>query len=539
MSNDVLNEDIEQRNAIMAAIIDSSEDAIISKDLSGIIQSWNRAAERMFGYKAAEIIGRHVSVLIPEDRLPEEDMIISSLKQGKRIEHYETIRRTKTGEMLNISLTVSPIRNSAGVVTGASKIARDITKQKQAEEFQKRHTENLESINNTARAVAAEIEENKILQRITDDTTGLCGAAFGAFFYNKTDATGESFMLFAISGAPREAFEKFGMPRNTAVFSPTFKGEGTLRSDDITADPRYGKNSPHHGMPKGHLPVVSYLAVPVIAPSGGVIGGLFFGHPAKGKFTADHEGLIQALAGIAAVALEKARLYEEIKTLNYQKDEFISFASHELKTPLTTIKGYLELAGQSPDKVNVFLPKINKQADRLTAIIADLLDVSRIHAGTLARISEPVNINNLIRESVETARAAWPNHHFNAEMPDRELRLFVDGQKLGQVFLNLLTNAAKFSAEGTEIIIESVELGDMLRISVTDKGIGIEAEELDRIFGRFYRVGEKGPRTDGLGLGLYISREIVEAHQGRIWAESQVGKGSIFTLEIPLKHQAN
>ncbi|MEO6613677.1 MAG: ATP-binding protein [Chitinophagaceae bacterium] len=535
MPDELLNEDIEQKNAIMAAIIDSSEDAIISKDLSGIIRSWNRAAERMFGYKEADIIGSHISILIPDDRRSEEDMIISNLKQGKRVEHYETIRKTKTGEMLNISLTVSPIRNSAGVITGASKIARDITKQKRAEELQKKNTENLESINKTTRAVAAEIEEEKILQLVTDDTTRLCGAAFGAFFYNKKDARGESFMLFTLSGAPREAFEKFGMPRNTAVFSTTFNGVGILRSDDITADPRYGKNSPHHGMPKGHLPVISYLAVPVIAPSGGVIGGLLFGHPARGKFTADHEVLIQTLAGIAAVALEKARLYEEIKTLNFKKDEFISFASHELKTPLTTIKGYLELATHSPGMVNVFLPKINKQADRLNAIIADLLDVSKIHAGTLARITEPVNINNLIRESVETARGAWPHHIFHIEMPGNELHLFVDAQKLGQVLINLLTNAAKFSPEKTEITIASVELGDMLRISVTDKGIGIPVEELDRIFGRFYRVGEKGPRTDGLGLGLYISREIVEAHQGRIWATSEVGKGSVFTLEIPLR----
>jgi signal transduction histidine kinase len=405
--------------------------------------------------------------------------------------------------------------------------------------LQRKNTENLESINNTAKALTAEIEEEKILQLITDDTTRLCGAAFGAFFYNKTDAKGESYMLYALSGAPREAFEKFGMPRNTAVFKTTFNGEGILRSDDITADPRYGKNSPYHGMPKGHLPVVSYLAIPVIAPSGGVIGGLFFGHPAKGKFTANHEALIQALAGMAAVGLEKARLYEEIKTLNYKKDEFISFASHELKTPLTTIKGYLELAKQSPDMVKDFLPKINKQADRLSAIIGDLLDVSKIQAGTLARIHERVNINNLVKESIETARAGWPHHHFKAEMPQNELRVFVDGQKLGQVLLNLLTNAAKFSAQGTDITIATTELGDMLRISVRDQGIGIAAGELERIFSRFYRVGEKNTQTDGLGLGLYISREIVEAHQGRIWAESELGKGSTFTLEIPLRPPAS
>jgi len=136
-----------------------------------------------------------------------------------------------------------------------------------------------ETLNRIGAVLGSELDLAKLVQLLTDEATALCGAQFGAFFYNVTNESGESYMLYTISGVPREEFSKFPMPRNTAVFAPTFKGEGVVRSDDITKDPRYGKSAPYYGMPKGHLPVKSYLAVPVISRAGPVIGGLFFGHP--------------------------------------------------------------------------------------------------------------------------------------------------------------------------------------------------------------------------------------------------------------------
>ncbi|MEP7279034.1 MAG: PAS domain S-box protein [Bacteroidota bacterium] len=533
----MIQEDMEQRRMILAAIIDSSEDAIISKSLDGIIVSWNRSAERMFGYPEAEALGKHISMLIPADRQAEEDMIVANLRAGKRIEHFQTIRVNKAGEEIHISLTISPIRNQAGVVVGASKIARDITEQKRAEEALTRHNRHMEAINVISKAIAGEIDEEKILQRVTDDSTKLVGAAFGAFFYNKTDTKGESYLLFTLSGAPMEAFEKFGMPRNTAVFSKTFKGEGLYRSDDITKDPNYGKNKPYHGMPEGHLPVVSYLAVPVIAPSGGVTGGLFFGHPEKGKFLAEHEGLLQTISSIAAVTLNKAKLYGEVQALNAKKDEFISFASHELKTPLTTIKGYLQLAEKMPDLTTEVMPKINKQVNRLSAIIGDLLDISKIQAGALALNYAPASLHLIIRESIETVKAFSPGHFLEFELPIRDVQIFVDGQKIGQVIINLLANAVKFSKSGSTVLLKSIYYGDFIRVSVHDQGIGIADKEMGKIFSRFYRIEEGKQKTEGLGLGLYISKEIIEAHHGYIWAESELGKGAVFTLEIPVEYK--
>jgi signal transduction histidine kinase/FixJ family two-component response regulator len=167
----------------------------------------------------------------------------------------------------------------------------------------------LEVLNRTGAVVAAELDVDKIVQIVTDACTELIGAQFGAFFYNVINDKGESYMLYALSGVPREKFDQFPMPRNTAVFEPTFKGTGVVRSDDIRKDPRYGKNEPHYGMPKGHLPVCSYLAVPVTSRSGEVLGGLFFGHGEPSKFDKDHEDLLVGIAGQAATAIDNAGLY--------------------------------------------------------------------------------------------------------------------------------------------------------------------------------------------------------------------------------------
>ncbi|CAM2156840.1 two-component system, cell cycle sensor histidine kinase and response regulator CckA [Pararobbsia alpina] len=167
----------------------------------------------------------------------------------------------------------------------------------------------LEMLNRVGTAVAAELDLGRAVQVVTDAATELTGAAFGAFFYNVLDQNGESYTLYTLSGVPREAFERFPMPRNTAVFAPTFTGESIVRSDDITRDERYGKNHPHKGMPAGHLPVRSYLAAPVISRTGEVVGGLFFGHPNVGVFDARAERLVVGIAAQAAAAIDNARLF--------------------------------------------------------------------------------------------------------------------------------------------------------------------------------------------------------------------------------------
>ncbi|MEQ3626260.1 MAG: GAF domain-containing protein [Celeribacter sp.] len=194
----------------------------------------------------------------------------------------------------------------------------------------------LETLNRTGAGVAAELDHEALVQMVTDAGVELTGAQFGAFFYNIVDKVNESYMLYTLSGVDSAAFSDFPMPRNTQVFEPTFAGVGIVRSDDITRDPRYAKNAPYRGMPKGHLPVRSYLAVPVISRTGEVLGALFFGHEEPGRFSAHHEKLMDGLAGQASIAVDNARLYRSAQ----REIEVRRRAENDL----IRIKGDLELA---------------------------------------------------------------------------------------------------------------------------------------------------------------------------------------------------
>jgi PAS domain S-box-containing protein len=335
----------ERGQAQLSAIVESSDDAILSKSLDGIIQTWNKGAERIFGYGAEDVVGQSVLMLIPADRHHEEADIIARVRAGEPVEHFETVRQRKDGSLIDISLTVSPVRNADGVIIGASKIARDISGRRIGEQQSQKQSRRLAILNHIAKTLSQDLDQARIVQSVTDIATELSGARFGAFFYNVMNDQGQSYLLYALSGASRDVFDKFGMPRNTAVFHPTFTGEGVVRSDDIRKDPRYGKSAPHHGMPQGHLPVVSYLAAPVVSRSGEVIGGLFFGHEDPGVFGEDAEALVMGIASHAAVAMDNARLHEasqrEVerrKKAEESKDLLLHEIKHRVKNTLGMVQ---------------------------------------------------------------------------------------------------------------------------------------------------------------------------------------------------------
>jgi PAS domain S-box-containing protein len=258
-----------EAQARLAEIVESSNDAIVREALDGTIESWNAGAERLFGYRQEEVAGRHISLIIPPDRSSEIASLLDCLRRGERIDSFDTVRVRKDGTHLHVSLTLSPVLDDAGNVVGASKIAHDITERKKSEELLRQNeaelrerTRVLELLNKTGTVVGSTLELHPLLQAITDLSTEISGAKYGAFFYNTTDENGDAFLLYTLSGAPREAFEKFGRPRATPLFAPTFNGGAPIRCDDVLADPRYGQMPPHRGMPPGHLPVRSYLAVP-------------------------------------------------------------------------------------------------------------------------------------------------------------------------------------------------------------------------------------------------------------------------------------
>jgi two-component sensor histidine kinase len=235
---------------------------------------------------------------------------------------------------------------------------------------------------------------------VTDEATALSGAKFGAFFYNVVDAEGETYQLYALSGAPREAFDGFGMPRNTEVFAPTFTGGGVVRSADIRKDPRYGRNPPHRGMPAGHLPVISYLAVPVISSSGEVIGGLFFGHDEPDRFAPETETLISAIAAQAAVAIDNARLHSaaqaeiaQRKVAEDAKELLLHEVKHRVKNTLATIQALATqtLKGTPREERDAFINRLHALSaahDLLTTSDWDEIDITALARQSLAAFSD-------------------------------------------------------------------------------------------------------------------------------------------------------
>jgi PAS domain S-box-containing protein len=532
----------------LAAIVESSDDAIISKSLNGTILSWNKGAERLFGYTAEEVIGQSILLLIPPDRQFEEPGILARLTRGERIDHYETIRVTKDGRSVNVSLTVSPIRDKQGRVIAASKIARDITEAKLAEARLREQAEIIETINHTGQTLSAELNLQRVVQVVTDAGTELTGAQFGAFFYNVIDNQGESYMLYTLSGVDRDAFAQFPMPRNTDMFGPTFRGEGTIRLADVKKDPRYGKSSPHHGMPDGHLPVTSYLAVPVVSRGGNVLGGLFFGHPKADVFSERHERLVEGLAAQAAIAMDNAQLYElsqreraKAEAANRAKDEFLATVSHELRTPLNAIIGWSHMLRRGrldQAAVSRAVETIERNAKSQAQLIEDILDVSRVITGKLRLNVGPVDVVSVISAAVDSVQLAADSKGINLSVVlDPSARhLSGDASRLQQVVWNLLSNAIKFTPAGGRVEVRLERAGSNARIVVNDTGDGISKDFLPFIFERFRQAdGSLTRRQGGLGLGLAIVKHLVELHGGGVRADSAgEGRGATFIIELPL-----
>jgi PAS domain S-box-containing protein len=530
---------------LLAAIVDSADDAIISKDLNGTIQSCNAAAERLFGYAASELIGNSVRVLIPPDRQSEEDEILARIRSGERVDHFETIRRAKDGRLVEVSLTISPVRDDTGRIIGASKIARDISREKRAEAERLRlvqeQAEVMERLNAIGSIVASELDRTKVVQAVTDAGTQLTAAEFGAFFYNVVNERGESYALYAISGVPREMFSHFPMPRNTAVFEQTFNGTRPVRSPDITRDPRYGKNAPYHGMPPGHLPVRSYLAVPVKGRAGNVIGGLFFGHAEVGRFSDQHEQLAVGVAAWASVGLENAHLYTSAQDANRLKDDFLASLSHELRTPLNAILGYarmLRSGAVAPAKQPKAIETIERNATSLAQMVEDVLDISRIASGKIRLDVQPVDLPEVIRGALDaiTPAANAKGVRLESLVDPQASPISGDPERLQQVMWNLLSNAVKFTNRGGKVQVRLERVNSHVEVVVSDTGVGIAPEFLPHVFERF-RQADSGITRErgGLGLGLSIARQLAEMHGGTIDAASDgVGKGSTFRVKLPL-----
>lgn len=333
----------------------------------------------------------------PEDAQPTIDAWNEAVAESRMFVFEHRVRR-HDGIYRLFTIRAVPVLDDNGSVCDWVGVHTDITERRHAEDErnallvrEQEARQTAELLNQIGPALAAELDTQKLTQSITDIATRLTGAKFGALFYTVQDEHGESFTLYSLSGAEREAFAGFPMPRNTYVFGPTFRNEGILHSGDITTDPRYGKNLPYSGMPDGHLLVRSYLAVSVVSRSGQVLGGLFFGHPEPDRFTDAHERIVSGIAGQAAIALDNARLFgeaqrtqgalvranEDLRNANADLEQFAYSASHDLKEPLKMVGIYSQLLqrkykGRLDAEADSFISITVEGAKRMEALVSDL-----------------------------------------------------------------------------------------------------------------------------------------------------------------------
>ncbi len=407
-------------------------------------------------------------------------------------------------------------------------------------EAAREHAETLGTINALGRVIAAELDLQKVVQAVTDAATDLTDAQFGAFFYNVLDERGARYVLYTISGVPREAFSKFPMPRNTEIFAPTFGGDGVVRSDDITADPRYGRNAPYHGMPAGHLPVRSYLAVPVTSRSGEVIGGIFLGHERVGVFGERAEALAQGIAAQAAVAMDNARLYGDAQRLikalegtNRELDQFAYVTSHDLKAPLRGIGSLAEwieedLGPALDGEVRRKMGLLRGRVARMEALIQGILDFSRASRVTGKR--EDVDVRKLVAEVGELLAPPPPARvEVEGELPV----LYTVRVSLQQVLMNLIGNGLKHAGRPDgRVVVSARDGGDHWEFRIADNGPGIASQYHERVWGIFQTL-EARDKVENTGIGLAIVKKIVEGRGGIVAIESTPGQGATFRFTWP------
>ncbi|MEA2553898.1 MAG: hypothetical protein QOJ65_2074 [Fimbriimonadaceae bacterium] len=443
-----------------------------------------------------------------------------------------------------------PIRDSDGQIVRWYATSTDIHDQKLAEQRARDEAFALETVNRIGQSLSSELDLDRLVQSLTDAATELVGAEFGSFFYNVTNDAGESLMLYTISGVPRSAFDRFPMPRNTAIFAPTFTGEGVVRSENITLDPRYGKNPPYFGMPEGHLPVRSYLAVPVVSRSGEAIGGLFFGHSEAEVFGERHEQVLLGIASQAAVAIDNARLYHGMVTMNAELEErvgertsqlvaankemegFTYSVSHDLRGPLRAIMSTSMILKEDfgdklpPDAIDQ-LDRQARAANKMGSLIDDLLRLSRIGRQDMSRSA--VNLSELATDVVGELAPRCEALDIDIEP---ELMAKVDAKLYRLVILNLFDNACKFSPNGGKITFGQSDTDRGPAFFLRDEGIGFEMQYAEKLFLPFERL-VLDTEFPGTGIGLANVKRIVERHGGQVWAEGDPGKGSTFYFTVP------
>lgn len=558
----------------------AAETAIITTDLTGVVTGWSEGAHQILGWSEEDMMGTSLARIFPqgEGEEPLRRELADAL--GKGIGMSEGWRVRKNGERFWAIGETKPLFDGQAKPLGFVKVLRDRSEERRTEMALREQTRALEILNRAGTALAQESSLDVLVQTVTDAGVELSGAEFGAFFYNVVNPGEESYMLYSLSGVPREAFSRFPMPRNTAVFAPTFSGEGIVRSDDITKDPRYGKNAPRSGMPEGHLPVRSYLAVPVVSRSGEVHGGLFFGHSTPGVFNERSERSLSGLAAEAAIAIDNARLLaanqREIEerrraeallqalNANLEKEvrertdalrqaqkmeavgQLTGGIAHDFNNLLQIIVGNLEtLSRHLPEEMGRLrraAAQAMTGAQRAAALTQRLLAFARRQPLD----PKPVDVNVLVRGMSELLRRALGETvEVEAVLSGGLWRTEADPNELESALLNLAVNARDAMPAGGKLTIETsnghlsedyasrhaeVTPGQYVLISVSDTGAGMDKETMSHVFEPFFTTKGEGK---GTGLGLSQVYGFVKQSRGHVELYSEPGQGTTVKVYLP------
>ncbi|HEY0511298.1 MAG TPA: PAS domain S-box protein [Thermoanaerobaculia bacterium] len=481
----------EEVQARLAAIVKSSQDAIISKTLNGIIRTWNAGAERLFGYTAEEAVGRPITILLPPERLDEEAVILAQIARGEPIEHFETVRVAKDGRRLHISLTVSPVRDGEGRIIGASKVARDVTERKEAEEARR----------------ASEIRFRTLAAH----------APVGIFM---TDRDGNCLFV-------NECWcEMAGLSPEEA------RGEGWVHA--LHPDDRERIFHEWYAAAEAGRP---FAAEYRFRTPHGTVTWL----DGRAVELCDDAGNVSGYIGTLTDITERREAVEALREADRRKDEFLALLAHELRNPLAPLRNGLQVMRLAPGDANVVArtrDMMDRQLSHMVRLIDDLLDVSRISLNKMELRRSRVPFADVISSAVETARPALQaaGHELALSLPPEPILLDADLTRLAQVFGNLLNNSAKYTGRGGTIRLTATRDGDRVLVKIQDTGIGIPASALPNIFDMFSQVDRSIERsTGGLGIGLALVKGLVEMHGGTVEAASPgEGQGSTFTVRLPI-----
>lgn len=472
----------EEKNYQLASIVQSSDDAITGKTLDGVITTWNKGAEKIYGYAENEIVGKSMTVLIPPALEKDLRQLLERVKEGEHIQHYETLRLRKDGSVINVSLTLSPIKDDREKIIGVSSIAHDITAQKKVDE--------------KLRQLSLAVEQSPGVIAITN------------------------------------------MGGNLEYVNPKFCAiTGYKIGEVIGKNPRILKS--------GTTTDEKYKELWEKIKRGEEWKGEFYNKRKDGSFYWEAASISQVKnsQGVATHYIKIGEDITERKKIEKMKDEFISMVSHELRTPLTAIKESVGIvadgtAGELNKEQKEILEIGKRNVDRLARLINDVLDFQKVQAGKMKFVFEEQDINQIVQEAAQTmlpVAAKDKNLELRIENEKDLPKIKVDRDRIMQVLINLLSNAIKFTEKGFVKITTSKSGENALLVSVIDSGIGIKQEDIEKLFQTFSQLNAPGQRKTGSsGLGLAISKEIVLNHKGKLWVESEYGKGSSFYMLLPV-----